>query len=98
MTKQSINLQDSFLNQVRKENTEVKVLLLDGTSLRGIIKGFDNFTIILHSSNSQHLIYKHAIAQMVNQRKPVRRQSTSAQPSQKEGFNKLDLSKVKVTE
>lgn len=68
MSKAAMNLQDSFLNQVRRENTEVKVLLVNGTGLRGIVKGFDNFTVILHNRNGQHLIYKHAIAQLVNQR------------------------------
>ena len=66
MSKAAMNLQDSFLNQVRRENTEVKVLLVNGTVLRGSVKGFDNFTLILNSRNGQHLIYKHAIAQLVN--------------------------------
>lgn len=68
MSKAAMNLQDSFLNQVRRENTEVKVLLVNGTALRGVVKGFDNFTVILNNRNGQHLIYKHAIAQLVNQR------------------------------
>jgi len=68
MSKGAMNLQDSFLNQVRRENAEVKVLLVNGTALRGIVKGFDNFTVILNNRNGQHLIYKHAIAQLVSQR------------------------------
>lgn len=69
MSKAAMNLQDSFLNQVRRENSEVKILLVNGTVLKGAVKGFDNFTVILNSSNgTQHLIYKHAIAQVVNQR------------------------------
>jgi host factor-I protein len=66
MSKAAMNLQDSFLNQVRRENTEVRVLLVNGTVLRGHVKGFDNFTLVLNSRNGQHLVYKHAIAQLVN--------------------------------
>lgn len=68
MSKAAMNLQDSFLNQVRRENTEVKVLLVNGTVLRGIVKGFDNFTVILTNRSGQHLVYKHAIAQLVSHR------------------------------
>jgi host factor-I protein len=68
MSKAAMNLQDSFLNQVRRENSEVNILLVNGKSLRGSVKGFDNFTVILNSRNGQHLIYKHAIAQLVSQR------------------------------
>lgn len=68
MSKAAMNLQDSFLNQVRRENSEVKVLLVNGTVLRGIVKGFDNFTLILNNRSGQHLIYKHAIAQLVSHR------------------------------
>ena len=97
MSKQMVNLQDSFLNQVRKDNVEVKVALIDGTILYGVIKGFDNFTVILNSQNSNHLIYKHAISQMVHRRGPVRKSSpVQSQPPKKEKFNSLDLSKVKA--
>ena len=69
MSKSGMNLQDSFLNQVRRENADIKVLLVNGTVLRGAVKGFDNFTVILNGRNGQqHLIYKHAIAQLVHTR------------------------------
>jgi host factor-I protein len=68
MSKSSMNLQDSFLNQVRRDNAEVNILLTSGKSLRGTVKGFDNFTVVLNSRGSQHLIYKHAIAQVTSQR------------------------------
>jgi host factor-I protein len=74
MSKAAMNLQDSFLNQVRRENTEVHVLLVNGKSLRGIVKGFDNFTLILSSRNGQHLVYKHAIAQVVSARFSAKRE------------------------
>lgn len=43
----AINIQDQFLNQLRKEETTVTVFLLNGFQLRGLVKGFDNFTVLL---------------------------------------------------
>lgn len=57
-----INLQDSFLNQVRKENVAVIIYLVNGFQLRGAVKGFDNFTVIIENDNKQQLVYKHAIS------------------------------------
>jgi len=57
-----INLQDSFLNQVRKENISVVIYLVNGFQLRGSVKGFDNFTVILENDGKQQLVYKHAIS------------------------------------
>src|SRR5690606_5836248 len=45
---------------------------VNGTLLRGIVKGFDNFTLILNNRNGQHLVYKHAIAQIVSHRPHAR--------------------------
>lgn len=60
--KQQVNIQDFFLNQIRKENIPVTVYLLNGFQLRGYIKAFDNFTIVIDSEGKQQLIYKHAIS------------------------------------
>jgi len=60
--KGNINLQDIFLNQVRKENILITVYLINGFQLRGTVKGFDNYTIVLESDGKQQLIYKHAIS------------------------------------
>lgn len=65
MTKTTINLQDVFLNQVRKEHTAVTIFLTNGFQLRGHVKGFDNFTVILDSEGKQQLVYKHAISTIV---------------------------------
>lgn len=62
MTKQQINLQDSFLNQVRKENLLVTIYLVNGFQLKGNVKGFDNFTVIMEMDGKQQLVYKHAIS------------------------------------
>jgi host factor-I protein len=62
MTKPQINLQDSFLNQVRKDNIPVTIYLINGFQLKGFVRGFDNFTIILDSDGKQQLVYKHAVS------------------------------------
>jgi host factor-I protein len=62
MMKQSINIQDQFLNQLRKDGTFVTVFLLNGFQLKGLVKGFDNFTVLLETEGKQQLIYKHAIS------------------------------------
>ncbi len=62
MAAKTINLQDSFLNQVRKENVAVSIHLVNGFQLKGNVKGFDNFTMIIDSMGKQHLVYKHAVS------------------------------------
>ena len=62
MIAKPINLQDGFLNQVRKENAQVIVFLVNGFQLRGLVRGFDNFTLVLENENKPHLVYKHAIS------------------------------------
>ena len=62
MPNKTINLQDVFLNQVRKENVGVIIHLTNGFQLRGNVKGFDNFTVILDSAGKQMMVYKHAIS------------------------------------
>lgn len=57
------NLQDTFLNQLRKNNIFVTVFLLNGFQLKGNVKSYDNFTVLLvDGDGKQHLIYKHAIS------------------------------------
>ncbi|NLM09196.1 MAG: RNA chaperone Hfq [Clostridiaceae bacterium] len=58
----NINLQDVFLNQVRKEHIPVTVYLTNGFQLRGMVKGFDNFTVVIDTEGKQQLVYKHAIS------------------------------------
>ena len=62
MVKNNINLQDIFLNQVRKEHIAVTIYLTNGFQLKGMVKGFDNFTVVLDSDGKQQLVYKHAIS------------------------------------
>lgn len=59
----TVNLQDLFLNQVRKEKVPVTVYLTNGFQIKGTVKGFDNFVVIVDSENKQQqLLYKHAIS------------------------------------
>ena len=64
MTK-SINLQDTFLNNMRKNNIFVTVFLFNGFQLKGLVKSYDNFTVLLETDGKQQLIYKHAISTFV---------------------------------
>ncbi len=66
--KTSVNIQDQFLNQLRKEGTYVTVFLLNGFQIRGQIKGFDNFTVLFESEGKQQLVFKHAISTFAPQR------------------------------
>ena len=66
--KQSVNIQDQFLNQLRKDGINVTVFLLNGFQIRGQIKGFDNFTVLFETEGKQQLVYKHAISTFAPQR------------------------------
>ncbi|MCK8825019.1 RNA chaperone Hfq [Fuchsiella alkaliacetigena] len=57
-----INIQDSFLNQIRREKIKVTIYLVNGFQLTGFVKGFDNFTIILDTKGKQQMVYKHAVS------------------------------------
>ena len=59
------NLQDSFLNQLRKDKSIVTMFLMNGFQLHGVVKSFDGFTVVLDSDGKQQLIYKHAISTVV---------------------------------
>ena len=62
MAKAQVNLQDAFLNQLRRDSVQVTLYLINGFQLKGIVRGFDNFTVILESDGKQLLVYKHAIS------------------------------------
>ena len=64
MGKSQVNLQDLFLNQMRKEKIPVTMYLVNGARLTGTIKGFDNFVILMKQENQQ-LVYKHAISTII---------------------------------
>ncbi|MBQ8172138.1 MAG: RNA chaperone Hfq [Oscillospiraceae bacterium] len=65
-----INLQDVFLNQARKDRIPVTIYITNGFQFKGIVKGFDSYTVILDTDGKQNLIYKHAIS-TVTPLKPI---------------------------
>ena len=56
------NIQDVFLNYVRREKLTVTIRMMDGSELEGRIKNFDRFAVIVEHSGADHMIFKHAIA------------------------------------
>jgi len=58
----SQNVQDVFLNHVRKSKTPVTIFLVNGVKLQGIITWFDNFSVLLRRDGHTQLVYKHAIS------------------------------------
>ncbi|MFA9397165.1 MAG: RNA chaperone Hfq [Clostridiaceae bacterium] len=62
MNKMISNLQDLFLNEARKNKIPVTIFLVNGFQLKGLVKGFDNFIVLLESDGKQMMIYKHAIS------------------------------------
>ena len=80
MNKSPINLQDTFLNQTRKENLPVTIYLVNGFQLKGLIKGFDNFTVVIEFEGRQQMVYKHAISTIMPLR-PINFMAASAAES-----------------
>ncbi|MBV7276753.1 RNA chaperone Hfq [Clostridium thailandense] len=62
MSKTANNLQDIFLNGARKNKTNVTIHLTNGFQIKGNVKGFDSFTVILDCDGKQMMVYKHAIS------------------------------------
>ena len=61
----NLNLQDLFLNTARKNRTLTTVFLTNGFQIKGTVKAFDSFTVLLESAGKQNLIYKHAISTVI---------------------------------
>ncbi|MGL5417037.1 MAG: RNA chaperone Hfq [Clostridium sp.] len=61
MNKPQNNLQDIFLNGARKNKIPVEIYLTNGYKLKGFVKGFDNFIVVLDCDSNEMMIYKHAI-------------------------------------
>jgi len=61
-SEKSQNLQDTFLNHVRKNKTPLTIFLVNGVKLQGIITWFDNFCVLLRRDGHSQLVYKHAIS------------------------------------
>ncbi|WP_350345048.1 RNA chaperone Hfq [Proteinivorax tanatarense] len=59
------NLQDYFLNYVRRDSIKVTLLLTTGQQIKGLVKGFDPFTVVIEDGEKQQLVYKHAISTVI---------------------------------
>ena len=62
MSERSQNLQDTFLNQVRKQKIPLTIFLVNGVKLNGAVSWFDNFCVLLKRDGIAQLVYKHAIS------------------------------------
>ena len=61
-----LNLQDMFLNNARKDKTPVTIFLMNGVQVKGLVKGFDSYIILLEGENKQqNMIYKHAVSTII---------------------------------
>ncbi|MEJ8553305.1 RNA chaperone Hfq [Tepidibacter sp. Z1-5] len=65
MKNNTLNLQDLFLNQARKEKVAITIFLVNGVQLKGRVKGFDSYIIILENEGKQQMIYKHAVSTII---------------------------------
>ncbi len=62
MADRAQNLQDTFLNHVRKQKTALTIFLINGVKLQGVVTWFDNFCVLLRRDGHSQLVYKHAIS------------------------------------
>jgi len=62
MSEKAQNVQDVFLNHLRKNKTQVTIFLVNGVKLQGIVTWFDNFSVLLRRDGHSQLVYKHAIS------------------------------------
>ncbi len=83
-SKTAQNIQDTFLNTVRKDKSQITIYLVSGVKLTGRIRSFDKYSVLLENNNQEQLIFKHAISTVVSG-KPVlmgehRHSATSSTP------------------
>ena len=67
-TKPAQNIQDTFLNTIRKDKTPITVYLVSGVKLTGKIRSFDKYSVLLENNSQEQLIFKHAISTVVSNR------------------------------
>ncbi len=79
-----INLQDTFLNQARKENMLTTVFLVNGYQIKGVVRSFDNFTLLLEVEGKQQLVYKHAVSTIIPMRNVNLRTAETDDPGDEE--------------
>lgn len=70
-SKPAQNIQDTFLNTVRKDKSPITIYLVSGVKLTGKIRSFDKYSVLLENNNQEQLIFKHAISTVVSGRMPT---------------------------
>ena len=61
----TLNLQDTFLNQARRQKILLTAFLTNGFQFKGFVRGFDSFTVVMENEGKQSLVYKHAISTII---------------------------------
>jgi host factor-I protein len=97
MDKPAQNIQDSFLNNARKDKIVLTIYLMSGVKLSGRIKSFDKYSLVLETNNQEQLIFKHAISTVVTLKSAhsyasgpqAVAQSSAAPPTNTGGLNEL---------
>jgi host factor-I protein len=79
------NIQDSFLNNARKDKIVLTIYLMSGVKLSGRIKSFDKYSLVLETNNQEQLIFKHAISTVVTQKTTHSYASSSSQSAASSG-------------
>ena len=80
----SQNIQDAFLNTLRREKATVTIHLLHGATLSGRLKSFDKFSVLLDAGGQEFLIFKHAIATVTHQRREQQQYRQENRPPQQQ--------------
>ncbi len=88
--KGAINLQDTFLNQIRKENMLSTVFLINGYQIKGVVRSFDSFTLLLEVDGKQQLVYKHAVSTIIPMRNINLRQEETSEEKESAGTGAVD--------
>ncbi len=70
-SKPAQNIQDTFLNTVRKDKTPITIYLVSGVKLTGKIRSFDKYSVLLENNSQEQLIFKHAISTVVSNRSVI---------------------------
>jgi host factor-I protein len=75
------NIQDTFLNTVRKDKTPITIYLVSGVKLTGRIRSFDKYSVLLENNSQEQLIFKHAISTVVSNRAVMHEQRMAHAPA-----------------
>ncbi len=80
-SKPAQNIQDTFLNTVRKDKSAITIYLVSGVKLTGRIRSFDKYSVLLENNSQEQLIFKHAISTVVSGRAPHGVERTESRPA-----------------